>query len=126
MSESLSYTQNSTIIIAFTVSMTTAVVLNLIYSVADDVNQKKEIDDETGLELVRPDEMRTWLQYIWRNLEQFHMIIINNNNIYKYTKKQFGLIIDPDVNLVLPQYIDEDYIDTNTNENIRQDFMEIV
>ena len=126
MSEYLSYTQNSTIIIAFTVSMTTAVVLNLIYSVADDVNQKKEIDDETGLELVRPDEMRTWLQYIWRNLEQFHMIIINNNNIYKYTKKQFGLIIDPDVNLVLPQYIDEDYIDTNTNENIRQDFMEIV
>jgi hypothetical protein len=126
MSESLSYTQNSTIIIAFTVSMTTAVVLNLIYSVADDINQKKEIDDETGIELVRPDEMRTWLQYIWRNLEQFHMIIINNNNIYKYTKKQFGLIIDPDVNLVLPQYIDEDYIDTNTNENIRQDFMEIV
>ena len=126
MSEYLSYTQNSTIIIAFTVSMTTAVVLNLIYSVADDINQKKEIDDETGLELVRPDEMRTWLQYIWRNLEQFHMIIINNNNIYKYTKKQFGLIIDPDVNLVLPQYIDEDYIDTNTNENIRQDFMEIV
>jgi hypothetical protein len=54
------------------------------------------------------------------------IIINNNNNIYKYTKKQFGLIIDPDVNLVLPQYIDEDYIDTNTNENIRQDFMEIV
>ena len=77
----------NTIIIAFTVSITTAVVVNLLYSIIDDdnIDKKKEINDAEGLEsrlgsileFVRPDEMSTWSQYIWFNLEQFY-------------KKQFG------------------------------------